>query len=58
MRKYIVAAMFGLFLGSVAGVAGAQDERKLTNCVIVKTIETDSKGRTIIIVSKSCEVKK
>lgn len=57
MKKYVVAAMFGLFLGSVAGVAGAQ-ERKLTNCVIVKTIETDSKGRTIIIISKSCEVSK
>jgi hypothetical protein len=49
MRKYLYAAMFGLFLGSVAGIAGAKHPVPTGRCYREISTETTKDGSTIII---------
>lgn len=55
MRKYIVAAMVGLFLGSVAGIAGAKAPVPTGHCYREISTETTKDGSTIIISAWRCE---
>lgn len=55
MKKYIVAAMVGLFLGSVAGIAGAKSPAPTGRCYREVSAETTKDGSTIIISAWRCE---
>lgn len=47
MRKFIVAAMVGLFLGAVAGIAGASENGSCRKVVISETLKDGSTKITI-----------
>ena len=60
MKKYIVAAMVGLFIGSVVGIAGAQEkapelERKGYTCKSVRDIGYTVDGSLVIRSAWRCE---
>ena len=59
MKKYIVAAMVGIFLGTVAGVAGATEapKRNEKGCVYVRDISYTVDGSMVIRSAWRCEKK-
>jgi len=56
MKKYIVAAMVGIFLGSVAGLAGAQETKSRGEvCKKVRDISYTVDGSMVIRSAWRCE---
>lgn len=53
MKKFIVAAMVGLFLGTVVGIAGASENGSCRKVVISETLPNGSTKITV-----RCEQKK